>query len=270
MARYRTIKPDFWTSEQVTECSLNARLLFIGLWNFCDDEGRHPYAPKKIKALIFPCDDVTVDQVEVMMIELDKVGLITRYNIENKDYFYVTGWQHQVINRKQKPRFPAPNSDTDHKPVTDNSVTIHGQNTEHRTQKKEKYKKEKSPRKKSIRLTAESTITENQTLYAREKGFSDEEIATLFEKMRNWSMSSPNGAKLDWEATWRTFVLRQLENKPPKASGPDPPKLKNIVFAELGTPLAQAWTEKQSDPESTREGNGYWIPKAFVDQLELT
>jgi hypothetical protein len=46
MARIRTIRPEFWTSEQVTECSMPARLLFIGLWNFCDDGGRMPYSPK--------------------------------------------------------------------------------------------------------------------------------------------------------------------------------------------------------------------------------
>ena len=42
MARIRTIKPEFWTSEQVVDCSPTARLLFIGLWNFCDDGGVHP------------------------------------------------------------------------------------------------------------------------------------------------------------------------------------------------------------------------------------
>jgi len=34
MARIRTIKPEFWTAEQVMELSRDARLLFIGMWNF--------------------------------------------------------------------------------------------------------------------------------------------------------------------------------------------------------------------------------------------
>ena len=41
MARIRSIKPEFWTAEQVMECSPMARLLFIGMWNFCDDGGNH-------------------------------------------------------------------------------------------------------------------------------------------------------------------------------------------------------------------------------------
>lgn len=31
MARIRSIKPEFWVSEQIGECSTNARLTFIGL-----------------------------------------------------------------------------------------------------------------------------------------------------------------------------------------------------------------------------------------------
>lgn len=108
MARIRSIKPDFWTSEQVMECSTNARLLFIGLWNFCDDSGRHPVAPKKIKALIFPADDFTVDEVSRMLDELSANGLIQLYSVDNKEFFQVTGWHHQKIDRPQKPKYPAP------------------------------------------------------------------------------------------------------------------------------------------------------------------
>ena len=39
MARIRTIKPEFWTDEKVVTLPFEARLLFIGMWNFCDDEG---------------------------------------------------------------------------------------------------------------------------------------------------------------------------------------------------------------------------------------
>ncbi len=41
MARIRTTKPEFWSSAQIIELSRDARLLFIGMWNFCDDNGRH-------------------------------------------------------------------------------------------------------------------------------------------------------------------------------------------------------------------------------------
>jgi hypothetical protein len=108
MARIRTIKPEFWTSEQVMECSPNARLLFIGLWNFCDDHGRHPYAPKQIKALIFPSDNFSAEEVAGMFAELSANGLLVPYNVEGKEYFQITGWHHQKIDKPQKPKYPEP------------------------------------------------------------------------------------------------------------------------------------------------------------------
>ena len=36
-----------WTSEQIVECSPIARLLFIGMWNFCDDGGNHLPAQRR-------------------------------------------------------------------------------------------------------------------------------------------------------------------------------------------------------------------------------
>lgn len=108
MARIRTIKPEFWTGEQVMECSPNARLLFIGLWNFCDDHGRHPLSPKQVKALVFPADPFTTDEVAGMFGELSANGLIRTYSVDGKEYFEVTGWHHQKIDKPQKPKYPAP------------------------------------------------------------------------------------------------------------------------------------------------------------------
>lgn len=69
MARIRTIKPEFWVSEQIAECSTSARLLFVGLWNFCDDAGVHPAKPKTLKAELFPMDDITTGDVAGWMAE---------------------------------------------------------------------------------------------------------------------------------------------------------------------------------------------------------
>lgn len=76
MARIRSIKPEFWTSAQVMECSPNARLLFIGLWNFADDVGRMALSPKRIKAQIYPSDDFTSADVRRMIDELASNRLI--------------------------------------------------------------------------------------------------------------------------------------------------------------------------------------------------
>lgn len=99
MARIRTIKPEFWTSEQVMECSPLARLLFIGIWNFCDDAGNHPLSPKTLKALVFPGDDITSTQVEGLVADLESKGLVSIYSHSAKLYLHVNGWHHQKIDK---------------------------------------------------------------------------------------------------------------------------------------------------------------------------
>ncbi|MDB1113565.1 hypothetical protein [Pseudomonas extremaustralis] len=99
MARIRTIKPEFWTSEQVMECQPLARLLFIGIWNFCDDGGNHPLSEKTLKALVFPGDDITSATVRRLLDELSDSALISFYECSGKDYLHVNGWQHQKIDR---------------------------------------------------------------------------------------------------------------------------------------------------------------------------
>lgn len=106
MARIRTIKPEFWTSEQVMECEPVTRLLFIGLWNFCDDYGNHPASPKTIKALVFPGDDFSPAIIERMLDELSTNRLIAFYEHSGKRYLHVRGWKHQKIDKPSR-KYPA-------------------------------------------------------------------------------------------------------------------------------------------------------------------
>lgn len=98
MARIRCVKPEFWSSEQVVDCSPMARLLFIGLWNFCDDSGIHPRSPRRLKMLIFPADDFTTKQIDEWVEELVDAQLVTTYLVHAKCYLKVTGWSHQRID----------------------------------------------------------------------------------------------------------------------------------------------------------------------------
>jgi len=107
MARIRSIKPEFWTSEQVVDCSPMARLLFIGLWNFADDAGVHPTNLKRIKMNVLPGDEIELSSIRRLIEELDGVGLIELYTVEDKEYLRVTGWDaHQKI---EKPSYKYPN-----------------------------------------------------------------------------------------------------------------------------------------------------------------
>ena len=110
MARLRTIKPEFWTSEQIVECSTNARLLFVGMWNFCDDAGVHPASLARLKMEIFPADPFSLDDLGGWVAELVGQGLLDCYIAENQSWWVVTGWKHQKIDRPTF-RFPPPPKD---------------------------------------------------------------------------------------------------------------------------------------------------------------
>ena len=152
MARIRTIKPEFWTAEQVMELSPMARLLFIGMWNFCDDRGVYPVAYKTLKAEVFPADDLLSSDVERLIAEVMAQGLLDEFEAEGRRWWFVTGWHHQVINRPSKSRYPVPprkapppaaagqdDSDlgmppvtSDHGALTDDSLSDHGALTDGR------------------------------------------------------------------------------------------------------------------------------------------
>ena len=105
MARYRTIKPETWTDDKVCECSVSARLLFIGTWNFADDYGNLDRSPKQIKAQVFPNDSV---DCEPLLLELIRVGLLAEYEVGGKKYLHINGFQkHQKIDKPSQPRFPS-------------------------------------------------------------------------------------------------------------------------------------------------------------------
>ena len=114
MARLRTIKPDFWTDEKLTECSLSARLLFIGTWNFADDNGNLDRSSKQIKARVFPLDNL---DCEPLILELLEKELLVEYEYEDRLYLHIQGFnKHQLINRPSKPQCP----------LYDDSLRTHG------------------------------------------------------------------------------------------------------------------------------------------------
>lgn len=115
MARIRTIKPEFCTSEQIVECSTNARLLFVCMWCFCDDAGRHPANAKRLKMEVFPGDAFTDAEIQAMVSELLKAGLLSEYKHDNLAFWQVTGWKkHQKIDR---PSYKYPPFDNEGRPA---------------------------------------------------------------------------------------------------------------------------------------------------------
>jgi hypothetical protein len=109
MPRARTIKPEFFTSEDVSALPLRARLTWIGLWPQCDDHGRFKDSVKLIKASVWPLDNVTLADIEQDLSVLADHGRIVRYVVAQSRYLVVVNWHHhQYINRRGKARYPDP------------------------------------------------------------------------------------------------------------------------------------------------------------------
>lgn len=106
MARIRTIKPEFWTDEKIVSLSPLARLLFIGMWNFVDDDGRGEFSPKRLEMQILPADSVDISE---LLGELRGENLIKVYSVDNKEYFEVCNFtKHQKVDKRSKSKHPSP------------------------------------------------------------------------------------------------------------------------------------------------------------------
>jgi hypothetical protein len=106
MARIRTIKPEFWTDEQITSLPFEARLLYIGLWNLSDDYGKLEYRPQTIKFQIFPADNI---DVRALLSALEKTKLIIIYDVDGDRYIKIPKFtKHQVISHPGKDTLPEP------------------------------------------------------------------------------------------------------------------------------------------------------------------
>jgi Asp-tRNA(Asn)/Glu-tRNA(Gln) amidotransferase C subunit len=106
MARIRTIKPDFFSSEDITTLTPLSRLFYVSLWCESDKRGRFEYKPGTLKNRYFPADKADIPK---LMDELLEAGLVRLYQPSG---FPLLGWvvsfeKHQVINnRESESTFP--------------------------------------------------------------------------------------------------------------------------------------------------------------------
>jgi len=113
--RIRTIKPEFWTSEDVASLPWEYRLLFIGLWSYVDDNGVGRDVDRLIASSLFPLEEDPRDTLATVsrgLIWLDGQGLITRYTVEGRPFLHITAWdKHQRIDKPNKKRYEPPTSE---------------------------------------------------------------------------------------------------------------------------------------------------------------
>lgn len=224
MARIRSIKPEFCTSEQIADCSPLARLLFICMWMFCDDGGVHLDSTKRLKMECFPGDAMTDEQVGDLVEELIRAGLLRRFSAENGHFLYVTGWdRHQKIERPTPRKYPSPPDDvgepspSPHRAITEPSP-LEGKGME------SKGKDIAPTNVGAARATRVPDISEILTWIeegcaARQRhGLPELDLRLEAERFWNYWQAKPGaaGRKLSWSGTWINWALR---SEPPKGTG---------------------------------------------------
>ena len=101
MARKRMIDPKFWADDKMMSLTTRHRLLFIGIWNFSDDGGIHKNSNNMLKAEVFPCDHINVEEVGELKNELIELELIIPFQSNGIELFYVKNWK--IYQSIQKP-----------------------------------------------------------------------------------------------------------------------------------------------------------------------
>lgn len=86
MARSRLIKPGFFENEDLCSLPYEARLLFAGLWTIADRAGRLEDRPVRIRAKLFPYDNIDIDK---LLTALQSKGFVLRYTVESERYLAV-------------------------------------------------------------------------------------------------------------------------------------------------------------------------------------
>jgi hypothetical protein len=114
LVRIRSIKPEFWKSDDIDAMSWDDRLVFIGLWSYVDDNGVGIDKLSAITSDLFANDlardpTETLSRVSSALNRFSKSGHITRYSVDGKNYLHVTTWdEHQRVNNPNKERYPLP------------------------------------------------------------------------------------------------------------------------------------------------------------------
>jgi hypothetical protein len=99
MARIRTIKPEFFTSDDIVSMTPLARLFYVSLWCEADREGRFSWNTRTLKRRYLSGDDVDVDMLAG---ELTDANLIEIYEVDGRLYAEILSFKnHQVINNRE-------------------------------------------------------------------------------------------------------------------------------------------------------------------------
>jgi hypothetical protein len=241
MARIRTIKPDFFTSLTVADLPLSARLTFIGLWCYVDDNGVGVDEARLIRASVWPLDESPdiLQRTRDDLRSLQEALLVTRYTVSGRPFLAIRSWsEHQKISHPGKPRFPGPD-EADHPrdtpPGQAQLVPPEGLQSspdglvsvpeilapEQGIGNRDIGKRAGAPSERKVRVSTSApddiVVTDDMRAWATRKGIAATRLDTETERFLDHHRAKGSTFK-DWTAAWRTWMSRVPDYTPRAAA----------------------------------------------------
>ncbi len=219
MARIRTIKPEFYTDEDLAERSIWARFIFPALWQHCDCEGRMEDRPKYLKTQLLPYDD---QDLNALLDELAEHGFIVRYQVDGKRYIFVPNFtEHQRLSGKEASgtsEFPPCPNASQNEPEPNGEALVKQQGSDGERQESQEGKGKEGKGKEGVEAQKRQVVRfvpptlDDLSEYMAELGLPThfpQKFLDYYEA-QGWKLS--NGVKMaDWRATCRTWKTRDKE-----------------------------------------------------------
>lgn len=200
MARIRTIKPEFFTSDDICSLSPYARLLYIGLWCEADREGLFEWKTRSFKRRYLPDDQLDIDSV---CDELLSRGLVVLYGdgLACIPMFA----KHQHINpREAASTLPHPDASITRAPRV---IDASPRGSDVQGGREGKGREGSSDASKGTRLPADWKPTADELRWAVDAR-PDVQVNLEVEKFRDYwhGVTGAKATKRDWPATWRNWI----------------------------------------------------------------
>lgn len=108
MSRKRQLPADIAHWAGFKNLSHDSRLLYMLLYTIADDEGRVREDPGLIAYELFPGESGFGLKIEACLREIDREGLIGRYDVGRSRYLVITAWDMQKIDHPTPSKLPPP------------------------------------------------------------------------------------------------------------------------------------------------------------------
>lgn len=169
--------------------------MFIGMWNFADDNGNMALSAKRLKMQIFPADSI---DTQPLLDELLAHGMLIEYSVSGEKFLHIKGFRkHQVINRPSASQIPPPE-------FMEESVSTPASLTDGKEGKGKEGNKKTAPRKaRATSIPDGFAISDRVQRWAAEKGFTN--LEPQFDAFVSY-VKRKGATYVDWDEALMTAI----------------------------------------------------------------